>query len=199
VKKLLVPLALLAAVAGTAVASSGRDTLVRYRISWSTKAGGRMTGTSVNFFVPKAWQALKPKDNRHRSFREGAAICRYTVTFTTRQASDTSETPIEHVSKAVPAAGSRYVIDFGQRGTASAWRVVRLRTAAGQPTRLRAMRADRHSTGDGAHVWQETVVTAASRKGSECHSGTYRAVLGPQIGNALATATGRAYDFPVRG
>jgi hypothetical protein len=198
VKKLLVPLAILAAVAGTAVAASGRDTLVRYRITWSTKAGGRMTGASVNFFVPKAWTALKPKDARHLSFREGRAICRYTVTFTTRQAADSAQTPIEHVSARVPAAGLRYVIDFGQRGTASAWRVVRLQTAAGQPTRLRAMRADHRSKADGGHFWQETVVTAASRKGSECHSGTYRAVLGPQIGNALATASGRAYDFPVR-
>jgi hypothetical protein len=75
---------------------------------------------------------------------------------------------------------------------------VRLRTA-GEQVRIRAMRADRRSIGNGAHKWQETVVTAASRKGGECHSGTYREVLGPQIGNALATAVGRAYDFTTRG
>jgi hypothetical protein len=200
VKKLAALALLLIAGAATAIAASGNDTLVRYRISWSTKAGNRMTGASVNFYVPKGWQALKPKDKRHLSFREGKAICRYTVTFTTRQAADTTETPSEHVAAAVKAAGPRYVLDFGQRGgTASAWRVVRLQTASGQPTRLRAMRADHRSKADGSHFWQETVVTAASRKGSECHSGTYRAVLGPQIGDALATATGRAYDFPIRG
>lgn len=198
-KKLLALALVLTAGAATALAASDRDTLVRYRISWSSKAGGRMTGASVNFFVPKSWQPLRPRDKRHRSFREGPAICRYTVTFTTRQVADTPETPAEHVTAAVKAAGPRYVLDYGQRGTAAAWRVVRLQTSSPQPTRLRAMRADRRSKGDGGHFWQETVVTAASRDGSECHSGTYRAVLGPQIGNALATASGRAYDFPARG
>jgi hypothetical protein len=196
--KLLVSLLLLAAGAGTALAATDRDTLVRHRISWSTKSASRMTGTSVTFFTPLSWHVLRAKDARHLSFHEGRPICRYTVTFTTRQAPDTTQTPVEHVQAAVPAAGARYVIDFGQRGAASAWRVVRLETA-GQQIRLRAMRVDRRSTGNGAHVWQETLVSAASRMGGECHSGTYRNVLGPQIGSALATATGRAYDFAPRG
>ena len=198
-RKLLVPIALAAAAAGSAVAATDRDTLLRYRISWSTKSDTRMTGTSVNFFVPRSWQPLRAKDNRHLSFHEGRSICRYSVTFTTRQAADTAETPAERVATAVPAAGSRYVLDFGQRGTTGAWRVVRLPTTSLQQIRLRAMRADRRSIGNGAHKWQETVVTAASLKGGECHSGTYRQVLGPQIGNALATASGRAYDFTTRG
>jgi hypothetical protein len=191
-------LVLLAAVTGTAVAASDRDQLIRHRISWSTKSGNRMTGTSVNFFAPRSWHVLRAKDKRHLSFHEGRPICRYTVTFTTRQVADTAETPAEHVAAAVPAPGPRYVLDFGERGTTAAWRVVRLQTTAGQQVRLRAMRADRRSIGSGAHKWQETVVTAASRKGGECHSGTYREVLGPQIGNALATASGRAYDFTTR-
>src|SRR4051812_43340796 len=199
-RKLLALAALVAAGAGTALAATDRDTLLRYRISFSNNSGGRMTGMSVNFFVPKAWQALRPKDKRHLSFHEGRPICRYTVTFTTRQAADTPETPVEHVTKAVPAAGAAYLLDYGQRGSSTAWRVVRVKTAgpSGTQVRLRAMRADHRSIGSGAHKWQETVVTAASRKGGECHSGTYREVLGPQIGNALATAGGRAYDFAAR-
>ena len=180
------------------MAATDRGDLVRYRISWSTKSGNRLTGTSMSFFVPKSWQVLRAKDNRHLSFHTGRSICRYSVTFTTRQAADTAETPAEHVAAAVPAAGPRYVLDFGQRGTTAAWRVVRLPTNSLQQIRLRAMRADRRSIGNGAHKWQETVVSAASRKGGECHSGTYREVLGPQIGNALATASGRAYDFATR-
>src|SRR3954451_5547922 len=126
----LLALALLAvAGAGTALAAADRDTLVRYRISFSTNSGGRMTGTSVNFFVPRAWQALRPKDRRHLSFHEGRPICRYTVTFTTRQAADTPETPVEHVTKAVPTAGAAYLLDYGQRGSSTAWRVVRVKTA----------------------------------------------------------------------
>src|SRR4051794_36130124 len=171
----------LAAGAVSAFGAGESDTLLRYRISWSTKSGTRMTGTSVNFFVPKAWQALRPKDKRHLSFHEGRPICRYAITFTTRQAPDSTETPVEHVTKAVPAAGTPNLLDSGQRGSTAAWRVVRLKTAgpSGTQVRLRAMRADRRSIGSGAHVWQETVATAASRKGGECHSGTYREVLGP--------------------
>jgi hypothetical protein len=197
-RKLAALIALLVLGAGTAVAASDRDTLTRYRISWSTKSGNRLTGTSVNFFAPRSWHVLRAKDKRHLSFHEGTAICRYTVIFTTRQVADTAQTPAEHVAAAVPAAGAPYLIDSGQRGATAAWRVVRLRTTD-QTVRLRAMRADRRSIGNGAHKWQETLVTAASRKGGECHSGTYREVLGPQIGNALATASGRAYDFTTRG
>src|SRR4051794_11393470 len=199
-RKIVLALALLATTAAGAVAASDRDTLVRHRISWSTKSGNRMTGASVNFFVPKGWQTLRPKDKRHLSFHEGRPICRYTVTFTTRQVADSAETPVEHVTRAVPAAGAPYLLDYGQRGSTAGWRVVRLKTAgpSGTQVRLRAMRADRRSIGNGAHKWQETVVTAASRNGGECHSGTYREVLGPQIGNALATAGGRAYDFTTR-
>ncbi len=197
-KRSLIVLAIAATAGGTAIAASDRDQLVRHRISWSTKSGGRMTGTSVNFFAPRSWHVLKAKDKRHLSFHEGRPICRYTVIFTTRQAADSAETPAERVTAAVPAAGNPYVIDYGQRGASSAWRVVRIKTTD-QRVRLRAMRVDHRSIGDGKHIWQETLVTAASRKGGECHSGTYREVLGPQIGNALATASGRAYDFATRG
>ena len=202
-RKIVLSLALLAVVAGTAVATaaSDRDTLDRYRISWQTKSGNRLTGTSVNFFVPRSWHVLRARDKRHLSFHEGRPICRYTVTFTTRQAAESAQSPAERVEAAVPAAGPAYLLDSGQRGSTAAWRVVRLKTSgpSGTQVRIRAMRADRRSVGNGAHKWQETVVSAASRKGGECHSGTYREVLGPQIGNALATASGRTYDFTTRG
>jgi hypothetical protein len=198
-KRALILLALLAGagVAATAVAAGSRDQLVRYRISFTKKSGNRQTGTSVNFYVPSRWSALKPKDKRHQSFHEGSSRCRYSVTFTTGQVAGTDEAPEAHVTAKVPAAGAPYVLDYGQRGSATAWRVVRLKTTD-QTVKLRAMRADRRSIGNGTHKWQETIVTASSRRGDECHSGTYREVLGPQIGNALATATGRAYDFTSR-
>ena len=198
-RKLVVLIALLAA-AGSAAAASPGATLVRHSIKWSAKSGNRLTGASVSFYVPSSWRALKPRDRRHLSFHKGTLSCRYSVTFSSRLAPDTAQTPVQRVAAALPAAGAgggRYLLDYGQRGSASAWRVIRV-PATGQ-IRLRAMRADHRSTGNGAHIWQETVVVATSRPGSECHSGTYREDTGPRIGNALATATTRAYDFTTRG
>ncbi len=40
----------------------------------------------------------------------------------------------------------------------------------------------------GQIVWSEIRATASSRAGDECHSGTYRKALGPQMGDALAVA-----------
>jgi hypothetical protein len=43
----------------------------------------------------------------------------------------------------------------------------------------------------GQQVWTELRATAVSRRGDECHSGTYRESLGPALGDALATARTR--------
>jgi hypothetical protein len=40
----------------------------------------------------------------------------------------------------------------------------------------------------GQVAWTEIRVAAASRPGDECHSGTWRVVMGPAISDALATA-----------
>jgi hypothetical protein len=40
----------------------------------------------------------------------------------------------------------------------------------------------------GKVVWTDLTVSAQSSPDSECHSGTYREALGPQMGDALATA-----------
>jgi hypothetical protein len=77
----------------------------------------------------------------------------------------------------------QYVLDAGTRGRA-AWRVVRLPGPTG-PVRLRAVRID---PGQGL----ETTVTADEDRGDECHMGTYRDVVGPGIGDALATLRGRS-------
>ena len=45
----------------------------------------------------------------------------------------------------------------------------------------------------GRKLWFQTTVTATSRVGDECHSGTYRDVAGPIIGDALATERIRAF------
>jgi len=93
----------------------------------------------------------------------------------------------------LPAPGPRYLLDSGVRG-GRAFRVVRARTSGG-------VRVDAVSTGiltrradiapSGQVAWGEIRVTATSSPGDECHSGTYREALGPQIGDALATAKAR--------
>ena len=96
-----------------------------------------------------------------------------------------------YVAERLPAAGSRYVLDSGERGN-SAFRVIREKTS-GPGVRLRGLRAavltrraDVVPAGQAA--WSEIGVTAASRPGDECHSGSYRQRVGPQLGDALASA-----------
>ena len=199
ISKTLVPLALAAALAGgtAAVAASPRDTLVRHHISYGGVSAGVRSGTSVTFATPATWTALPRRDVRHLSFRVAHTACSYSVTFTTVQAASTTETPAEHVAAALPAAGANRLLDAGTRGSTAAWRVTHPASGDGR-VHLTALRADRRSLGKGARVWQETTASAVSRAGSECHTGTYRDALGPQIGDALATAVGRAYAFPAR-
>jgi hypothetical protein len=189
------------AATGTAIAASSRDSYVRHHIAF-TQIGvfqqGNQEGLSINFVTPSAWAPLKQTRKTHLSFHVGTTNCRYSVTFATRLASaEANPAPLEHVTTELPVAGSAYVIDQGTRNSSTAWRVTRLKPS-GAPgagrIQLRAMRADRRTLA-GVRAWQETVVSATSRAADECHAGTYRDVVGPQIGDALATATGRAYSF----
>ena len=107
----------------------------------------------------------------------------------------TGETAGGHVAAATPAPSRAYVLDEGTRGN-MAWRVTRLKTTDGR-VRLAAEGAVLRSYGT-ARAWHETIVSAVSLEGSECHSGTYRQTLGPQIGTGLASATGRIYSFARR-
>jgi hypothetical protein len=181
-----------------AQAASSRDTLVRDRISSTTKQGNVRSGASSSYFIPSGWKrtASTPVSRTYRAASTG--LCVFTVGVSTRIAPDADESPSEHVAAATPYQRPGYVVDAGTRNTA-AWRVVRLPGSRTDPrVRLDAMLAVRNRLGTGERAWHETRVTAVSRKGDECHSGTYRNVLGPQIGNLLATATGRIYRFATR-
>jgi len=189
-------LALAAVAAPVAIASAaGNDTARRNHISFTernTYRPGYTTGLSASFFSVGSWAPVKSSSKSHRSFHAGGSSCRYSITVSTRLVADGAETPAEHVTAALPVPAAAYLLDYGTRGTASAWRVTRLKTTGGV-VKLSAMRADHRSLGGGGKGWQETIVSAVSRAGSECHSGTYRATLGPQIGDLLATETGRVY------
>lgn len=141
--------------------------------------------------VPTAWRPLRSTGGRS-SFMTPGGSCRYRVTFTvhTRLAAPSDAT--QHVEAALPAPGPRYLLDAGQRA-GSAFRTIR-RKGTGAVVRLAAIRASvltrRTDIVDAAGqvAWTELRVTATSRSGDECHSGTWRERVGPQISDALATA-----------
>ena len=139
--------------------------------------------------VPSQWTVLKAPQGRLR-FKSGHDACHYTTTFSiaTRTASATDD-PTAYVTSALPAKSASYVLDSGRRG-GRAFRVVR---AGGQPQTLDALwtgtltrRADIAPTGQA--IWTTIKVHSVAGARDECHAGTWRDTLGPQLGDALATA-----------
>jgi len=139
--------------------------------------------------VPAEWTVLKERPGQLR-FKSGHGACHYTTTFSiaTRTASATDD-PTAYVTAELPAKSSRYVLDSGVRG-GRAFRVVR---AGGLPQTLDGLwtgtltrRTDIAPAGQA--IW--TTIKAHSVAGArdECHAGTWRDTLGPQLGDALATA-----------
>jgi hypothetical protein len=141
--------------------------------------------------VPGEWTRLKAKAGQLRFITPGRS-CRYRVTFTARSLLGEPRDAEAYAADGLPAAGPAYLLDSGRRGS-SAFRVVRERSSAPGGVRLRALRAAVLTRRDdvvpaGRVAWSELRVTAASQPGDECHAGTYRERMGPQIGDALATA-----------
>jgi hypothetical protein len=143
---------------------------------------------------PVTWRVTSLRANRI-TLREGSRGCTYTVVGRNRVVVGPEADAAAHVAAVAPARGP-YVLDAGTRGT-TAWRVIRIRepqrvhlesvraAPVGPATkRLLNVPADRN-------LWLETRISAISGRGDECHSGTYREVAGPAIGDALATARTR--------
>ena len=135
--------------------------------------------------VPRAWKA---KGNTQFE-TPGNGSCSYRVKFTVRSRVDDPGEAAARVEAAVPGSG-RYVLDSGERGS-GAFRVVRRAVSGGvhvdaQWSGVLTRRTD--IAPKGKVVWTDLSVSAQSHAGDECHAGTYREVLGPQIGDALAVA-----------
>jgi hypothetical protein len=141
--------------------------------------------------VPGSWKRLTAPAGSLRFTSTDSPGCAYAITFTVRTQLVARQATAPFLAAALPTPDSRRLLDSGQRGD-SAFRVVRPPTSSGivQLTGLWATvltrRADIAPTGQVA--WSEISVNATSRPGDECHSGTYRDVLGPELGDALATA-----------
>jgi hypothetical protein len=140
--------------------------------------------------VPADWQRVSAPAGR-LSFLTPGGSCRYRVTFTIHTRVADPADPVAYVAAGLPAGGARYLLDNGQR-SGSAFRTVR-RPGTDTRVRLAALRASvltrRADIVSGGQVaWSELRAAATSRVGDECHSGSYRQRVGPQISDTMATA-----------
>jgi hypothetical protein len=203
--------ALLAAGALTSTAAalnSGDTTSRKIAVSKAAIAGfsGSQTVTvNARLSFPTSWKRADSPATRV-SLRTGSRGCRYSIVARTGvfvgSLADTSAAT--YALSLTPATG-RLVLDEGIRGS-SAWRVTRIGQASNRVilravgvSPLNSMSKQLGLTG-GRRAFQVTTVDAKSGAGDECHTGTYRNGVGPSIGDALATARGRAYvDFVRKG
>jgi hypothetical protein len=116
--------------------------------------------------------------------------CRYRITFSVATRLAAASDPEAYVTAGLPAKSAPYLLDSGVHGS-RAFRVVRQQSGSGVRidglwAAVLTRRTDIAPSGQVA--WSEIRVSARSRAGDECHSGTYRQVLGPQLGDALAIA-----------
>jgi hypothetical protein len=155
----------------------------------------RATSTG-RVIVPATWQRRSAPVGQLRFLTTQNPACRYSVSYTVKSVLAPSQDAADYVAAGLSSPGSRYLLDSGERGN-RAFRVVRQKGIGGQ-VRLDALwagvltkRTDVAPAGQAA--WTEIRVSAASRKGDECHAGTWRQALGPTIGDSLAVARTRLH------
>jgi hypothetical protein len=184
------------ALAVPAVAANPR--FVRYTLTEQPKPGLPVTGPLKGFVVtsrarvviPTAWRRDSAPPGQLRFTEPRRSSCQYTVTYRAVSVLAPPQSASAYAQAKLPGAG-RLLLDGGVRRN-TAFRVVR-RFGTQPSVRLDGLwvgvltkRADIAPAGMVA--WTEIRVTAASRPGDACHSGTYRDVLGPAIGDSLAVA-----------
>jgi hypothetical protein len=147
-------------------------------------------GTRARVTVPSDWRRERVSGGRLRFLTPGSG-CRYRVTFSVITSRAPEGDALTRLDALLPVPRANRLLDQGQRGR-TAFRVIRPVRQDGRVelrglrTGLLTRRAD--IAGAGQVAWSDLSVTAVSRPGDECHSGTYRERMGPQIGDALATA-----------
>jgi hypothetical protein len=153
------------------------------------------SATSIGqVLVPTSWRALAAPAGRLRFQSVNNPSCRYTMTYTVKSVLAPSQDAAAYVAARLEPPSAKNLLDTGTHG-GRAFRVVR-QSRIGDRVRLEALwagvltrRADIAPAGQIA--WTEIRVTAVSRTGDECHSGTWRQALGPTIGDSLAVARTR--------
>jgi hypothetical protein len=193
----------LAVVGTTAAVASGATSLVSRKVaSVHDKALSNDDNVLANFsarvFLPSNWSTRSGGSTTLR-FSEGGRNCRYTGTVTAHVERGAKGNAIAFVRADLPITEPKLLLDEGARNV-GAWRVVRVRRDDGR-TQVKAEAArpltvTRNALPSDQAAWLVLKASATSRKGSECHSGTYRAVLGPYLGDAFATARTTGFVFP---
>jgi hypothetical protein len=144
----------------------------------------------VRVVVPAEWRRESAPAGRLRFLAPGGT-CAYRVTFsvaTTRAAPGDAAARLDAV---LPSPSPARLLDGGVRG-ATAFRVIRPQRSdarvqlQGLRTSVLTRRTDIVPAGQ--VVWGDLLASAISRPNDECHSGTYRNRMGPQLGDTLATA-----------
>jgi hypothetical protein len=197
-------LTLLAPVAGLALAlaapaNAATNEFVTRTLTEPASPGLAVTGPLSDFVVTSKARIVVPTDWERRSAPGGrlrfrstrSPGCRYDLTYSVKSVLAPSQNAVDYATARLPAPTAAHLLDSGQRGN-RAFRVVR-QQGTGTQVRVDALwaavltkRSDIAPGGQSA--WTEVRVTAVSRKGDECHSGTWRQVLGPAIGDSLAVA-----------
>jgi hypothetical protein len=192
-------LALVATLAFAAPAIAAPSSFHSVNVTEPSTPGLTVTGPLARYratatarvVVPTRWQRRSARAGRLRFAVRQNSACHYEVSYRVSSAIAPAGSAADLVARGLPARGPRYVLDSGQHGDA-AFRVVRQKSAGGQ-VRLDALwmsvltrRADIAPRGTVA--WARISVTARSRKGDECHAGTWRESLGPDIGDSLAVS-----------
>jgi hypothetical protein len=185
------------AVAGAGVAAAADSRYVRHSVVEAANPGLTITGPLKEFravnssrvIVPVQWRVQKAKAGQRKYLSVQNSACHFRITFTAKSRLGAPGDALAYVNAALPAATSRHLLDSGVRN-GGAFRVVRKQTTGVRVDAIFATvltrRADIVPAGQVA--WAEVRVVATSSPGDECHSGTYRNALGPQIGDALSTA-----------
>jgi hypothetical protein len=193
-----VALALAIAPAAVAAATPTSSDYVARSFTGTAASGLPVTGplsprravARVRVVVPARWRVLSAPAGQLRFITPGTA-CRYRVTFTVSAALGAPGDAAARVEAGLPSPGPGRVLDTGTHGT-SAFRVTRP-ASTDATVQVRGLRSGVLTRrGDvapaGQVAWSDVRVSAGSRIGDECHAGTYREALGPQLGDALATA-----------
>ena len=199
--RLILGAALSVAIASAFAASVGAATNTFTVRSFTEPAGSGLavSGTLSDFVatsrarvaVPTSWRSRSTSAGRLRLAATQNPSCAYDLTYGVKSMLAPGAPAEAYVTAKLPAASSRHLLDSGTRGN-RAFRVVRQPTSGGQ-VRVDALWAGVLTRRDdiapaGQVAWTEVRVTARSRRGSECHAGTYREALGPAIGDSLAVA-----------
>ncbi|UTI64115.1 hypothetical protein NBH00_22600 [Paraconexibacter antarcticus] len=152
-----------------------------------------VAGSKARVVVPTAWAAGRASGGALRFTATQNSACHYAITYRVRTVVGEAGDAGARVAAELPAANSRYLLDQGARGAGRAFRVIRDRATGDGRVRLHELwagvltrRADIVPAGKVA--WTELRVTATSGAADECHSGTYRDALGPNLGDSLAVA-----------